>query len=113
MADNINYVTTAVIRGCQEKNVETTETMAAFVARARVLEAPELFHANASMTEGDVNELVKVCAAHDQPTHASPTLRVAAARALHSLPATALRAASPPPEYPHNSTRICNGRARS
>jgi len=58
MADNINYVTTAVIRGCQEKNVATTETMAAFVARARVLEAPEIFHANASMTEGDVNELV-------------------------------------------------------
>jgi hypothetical protein len=60
MADNINYVVTAVIRGCQDKNVETTEVMAAFVARARVLEAPELYHPNASLKEDDVNELVKV-----------------------------------------------------
>ena len=60
MADNINYVVTAVIRGCQDKNVETTEVRAAFVARARVLEAPELYHPNASLKEDDVNELVKV-----------------------------------------------------
>ena len=61
--DNINYVVSAVIRGCQEKNVQTTEVMAAFVARARVLEAPELYHPNASMKDEDVAELVKVSAA--------------------------------------------------
>ena len=58
--DNINYVVSAVIRGCQEKNVATTEVMAAFVARARVLEAPELYHPNASMKDEDVADLVKV-----------------------------------------------------
>eukprot|EP01043_Picozoa_sp_COSAG02_P077083 COSAG02_NODE_16702_length_1062_cov_3.147287_1_plen_102_part_00 len=58
--DNINYVVSAVIRGCQEKNVATTEVMAAFVARARVLEAPELYHPNASMKDEDVSDLVNV-----------------------------------------------------
>ena len=67
--DNINYVVTAVIRGCQEKNVQTTEVMAAFVARARVLEAPELYHPNASMKDEDVAELVKV-SPHRVPFHA-------------------------------------------
>ena len=61
MADNINFVTTAVIRGCQEKNVETTEVLAAFVARARVLEAPELFQPDKKLNEEDVNGLIATC----------------------------------------------------
>ena len=80
--DNINYVVSAVIRGCQEKNVDTTEVMAAFVARARVLEAPELYHPNASMKDEDVSDLVNV-SLHRGPAPLFRALCVAVTKSAH------------------------------
>eukprot|EP01047_Picozoa_sp_COSAG01_P001685 COSAG01_NODE_39_length_33243_cov_28.298558_31_plen_434_part_00 len=59
--DNINHVTASVIRGCAGKNVVVTETLAAFVARARVLEAPEIYHLDKKLTDADVGELIQEC----------------------------------------------------
>ena len=58
--DNINYVTMTIIRQCAEKNVHVTETLAAFVARARVLEAPQIYHMDKQLAEEDVGELIQV-----------------------------------------------------
>ena len=58
--DNINHVTAAVIRRCAEKKVSVTETLAAFVARARVLEAPQLYHMDKKLTDEDISELIQV-----------------------------------------------------
>ena len=59
--DNINFVTSQIIRGCQSRSVTVNETLAAFMARARVVESPELYHMDKNLTDDDISELIKEC----------------------------------------------------
>ena len=61
--DNINFVTSSIIKDCQSKNVAVSETLAAFMARARVLEDQKLYHMNKTLSDEDVTALIEKCVA--------------------------------------------------
>ena len=62
--DNINFVTSSIIKDCQSKNVAVSETLAAFMARARVLEDQKLYHMTKTLSDEDVTALIEKCSHH-------------------------------------------------
>eukprot|EP00736_Rhodelphis_marinus_P007545 Rmarinus@m.16694 len=61
MADNINIIVKDIVRRCVEKNVECSPTLAAFMARAVVLEYEDQFHMDEELSEEDVEKLIGIC----------------------------------------------------
>eukprot|EP01052_Picozoa_sp_SAG31_P024740 SAG31_NODE_2125_length_6396_cov_10.043036_3_plen_624_part_00 len=59
--DNINFVTSSIVKECHGKSVEVSETLAAFMARARVLEDQKLYHMDKTLSDEDVTALIETC----------------------------------------------------
>jgi len=59
--EGIQRVVTDMVRACREQNLEVSETLAAFMARAVILDRPERFTPDKPLDEEDVKALIDIC----------------------------------------------------
>ena len=59
--EGIQRVVTDMVRACRDKNVEVSETLAAFMARAVILDRPERFTPDKPLNPEDVTALIDIC----------------------------------------------------
>eukprot|EP00741_Cyanophora_paradoxa_P012517 tig00020610_g12095.t1 len=78
--DAIQKVVRAIQTRCKAENVDASETLCAFMARAIVLEHSDRFHLDRPLSEDDMSELVVMCVNRlkdvDSPSLASVKLQV-------------------------------------
>jgi len=61
--EGIQRVVSDIVQECRVKNVECSETLAAFMARAVILDRPERFTPDKPLNDGDIKALIDICGA--------------------------------------------------
>lgn len=59
--EGIQRVVSDMVRACREKKIEVSETLAAFMARAVILDRPERFTPDKPLNEEDIKALIEIC----------------------------------------------------
>ncbi len=59
--EGIQRVVSDLVRTCREKKIDVSETLAAFMARAVILDRPEQFTPDKPLNAEDIEALIEIC----------------------------------------------------